>query len=223
MLPQANPPPSNEDTWRIFRIMAEFITGFETLSKIGPCVTVFGSARTPPDDRYYHLAEAVAREAVKGGYGVITGGGGGIMEAANKGAHKESGISIGLNIQLPFEQNPNVFIKTLLSFRYFFCRKVMFLKYTSAVIVLPGGFGTFDELFETLTLVQTHKSALFPIILMGSDYWKGLVDWIRNMTLENGYVSPEDMLLMTVTDDPARAISIINDFYQQRAFQENFS
>lgn len=223
MLPQANLPPSNEDTWRIFRIMAEFITGFETLSKIGPCVTVFGSARTPPDDRYYALAEEVAREAVKSGYGVITGGGGGIMEAANKGAHKENGISIGLNIQLPFEQAPNVFIKTLLSFRYFFCRKVMFLKYTSAVIVLPGGFGTLDELFETLTLVQTHKSALFPIILMGSDYWKGLIDWIKDRTLESGYITPEDMLLLTSTDDPAHAISTINDFYQQRAFQENFS
>jgi uncharacterized protein (TIGR00730 family) len=215
-------PPSNEDTWRIFRIMAEFVEGFEKLSKMGPCITVFGSARTPPSDPCYKLAEAVASAAVKSGYGVITGGGGGIMEAANKGAHKENGVSIGLNIQLPFEQSPNVFVKTLLSFRYFFCRKVMFLKYTSAVIVLPGGFGTMDELFETLTLVQTQKSALFPIILMGSEYWKGMLDWLSARTLGDNYISPEDIKLVTSTDSPDEAIAAINDFYKQPTFQENF-
>jgi uncharacterized protein (TIGR00730 family) len=202
--------------------MAEFVEGFETLGKIGPCVTIFGSARTPKDDRYYLLAENLAGMAVKNGYGVITGGGGGIMEAANKGAHSENGISIGLNIQLPFEQAPNPFVKTLLSFRYFFCRKVMFLKYTSAVIVMPGGFGTLDELFETLTLVQTHKSSSFPIILMGADYWRELLDWLTKSTLGDNYISPEDMSLMTLTDDPIEAISTINDFYEKRDFQENF-
>jgi uncharacterized protein (TIGR00730 family) len=203
--------------------MAEFVEGFETLSKIGPCITVFGSARTPYNDRNYAMAEELAGLAVKNGYGVITGGGGGIMEAANKGAHKKNGISIGLNIQLPFEQSPNVYIKTLLSFRYFFCRKVMFLKYTSAVIVLPGGFGTLDELFETLTLVQTHKSTMFPVILMGNGYWKGLLDWLNTSTLGSGYISPEDMGLTTCTDDPEEAISVINDFYKKRDFQQNFS
>jgi uncharacterized protein (TIGR00730 family) len=203
--------------------MSEFVEGFETLSKMGPCITVFGSARTPYADRYYKMAEDLAGCAVKNGYGVITGGGGGIMEAANKGAHKQNGVSIGLNIQLPFEQSPNVYIKTLLSFRHFFSRKVMFLKYTSAVVVLPGGFGTMDELFETLTLVQTHKSSLFPIILMGADYWKGLLDWLRNSTLGKDYISQEDMLLVTSTDDPGEAISVINDFYKKRDFLENFS
>jgi uncharacterized protein (TIGR00730 family) len=223
MLKQSQlPPPSHEDTWRIFRIMAEFVEGFETLSKIGPCITIFGSARTAKDNPYYTLTENVASLAVKNGYGVITGGGGGIMEAANKGASRENGISIGLNIQLPFEQAPNPFVKTLLSFRYFFCRKVMFLKYTSAVIVMPGGFGTLDELFETLTLVQTHKSSTFPIILMGKGYWTGMLEWLTNSTLKDEYISPEDMSLMTLTDDPAEAISSINDFYEKRDFQENF-
>jgi uncharacterized protein (TIGR00730 family) len=222
MVPPAQPPPSHEDTWRIFRIMAEFVEGFETLSKIGPCITVFGSARTSYNDPYYKMAEELAGLAVKNGYGIITGGGGGIMEAANKGAHKENGISVGLNIQLPFEQAPNVYIKTLLSFRYFFCRKVMFLKYTSAAVVLPGGFGTMDELFETLTLIQTHKSALFPIILMGSDYWKGILDWLNNTTLGNNYIEREDLMLVTSTDNPRDAISAINEFYEKRNFQENF-
>jgi hypothetical protein len=203
--------------------MAEFVEGFETLSKMGPCITIFGSARTPKENAYYALAERLAAIAVKNGYGVITGGGGGIMEAANKGAFKEQGTSIGLNIQLPFEQAANPYIKTLLSFRHFFCRKVMFLKYTSAVIVLPGGFGTMDELFETLTLVQTHKSAFFPVVLMGMDYWKGLLDWLNNSTLGNNYISPEDMTLITSTDDPEKAISTINEFYKKRDSAENFS
>ncbi len=203
--------------------MAEFVEGFETLSKMGPCVTIFGSARTPKEDGSYALAERLSSIAVKNGYGVITGGGGGIMEAANKGAFKEQGISIGLNIQLPFEQVANPFIKTLISFRHFFCRKVMFLKYTSAVIVLPGGFGTLDELFETLTLVQTHKSTVLPVVLMGLSYWKGLLDWMINSTLAQKYISPEDMALMTLTDDPEEAIATINEFYKKRETAENFS
>jgi uncharacterized protein (TIGR00730 family) len=203
--------------------MAEFVEGFETLSKMGPCVTIFGSARTPKEDKYCALAQQVAAVAVKNGYGVITGGGGGIMEAANKGAFKEQGASIGLNIQLPFEQAANPYIKTLLSFRHFFCRKVMFLKYTSAVIVLPGGFGTLDELFETLTLVQTHKSTFLPVVLMGIDYWKGLLDWLNTSTLTKNYISPEDMTLITSTDDPQTAISTINEFYKKRDSTENFS
>ncbi len=203
--------------------MAKFVEGFETLSKMGPCVTIFGSARTPKEDGSYALAERLSSIAVKNGYGVITGGGGGIMEAANKGAFKEQGISIGLNIQLPFEQVANPFIKTLISFRHFFCRKVMFLKYTSAVIVLPGGFGTLDELFETLTLVQTHKSTVLPVVLMGLSYWKGLIDWMKNSTLAHNYISPEDMALMTLTDDPEEAIATINEFYKKRETAENFS
>jgi uncharacterized protein (TIGR00730 family) len=203
--------------------MAEFVEGFEMLSKMGPCVTIFGSARTPKEDGSYALAERLSSIAVKNGYGVITGGGGGIMEAANKGAFKEQGISIGLNIQLPFEQGANPFIKTLISFRHFFCRKVMFLKYTSAVIVLPGGFGTLDELFETLTLVQTHKSTVLPVVLMGLSYWKGLLDWMINSTLAQKYISPEDMALMTLTDDPEEAIATINEFYKKRETAENFS
>jgi uncharacterized protein (TIGR00730 family) len=218
-----NPAPSGEDTWRIFRIMAEFVEGFETLSKMGPCVTIFGSARTPKDDKYYKLTEEVASLAVKNGYGVITGGGGGIMEAANKGAFNEKGTSIGLNIQLPFEQVANPFIKTLISFRHFFCRKVMFLKYTSAVIVMPGGYGTLDELFETLTLVQTHKNTVIPVILMGSEYWKGMLDWLKSSTLGKKYVSPEDIDLITSTDNPEFAINTINGFYKKRGSTENFS
>jgi uncharacterized protein (TIGR00730 family) len=223
MAPQQSTQPSNEDTWRIFRIMAEFVEGFETLSKAGPCVTIFGSARTPVTDKYYKLAEQVARVAAKNGYGVITGGGGGIMEAANKGAFEAKGNSIGLNIQLPFEQAANKFIKVLLSFRHFFCRKVMFLKYTSAVIVLPGGFGTMDELFEALTLIQTQKSSNLPLVLMGREYWQGMVDWLRNFTFKDNYISPDDMTMINLTDDPDEAISIINTFYKKRDTPVNFA
>jgi uncharacterized protein (TIGR00730 family) len=216
-------PPSTEDTWRIFRIMAEFVEGFETLSKIGPCVTVFGSARTPAGDPYYEMARAVSSLAVKNGYGVITGGGGGIMEAANKGAFEADGKSVGLNIQLPFEQIANKYIKTLLSFRHFFCRKVMFLKYTSAVIVLPGGFGTLDELFETLTLVQTQKSESLPLVIMGKKYWQGMIGWLRESMLACGYIAPEDMDLLTLTDDPAEAVGVINAFTAKRRTPVNFT
>jgi uncharacterized protein (TIGR00730 family) len=213
----------HEDTWRLFRIMAEFVEGFETLPLMGPCVTIFGSARTARSNKYYKMAERVARLAVKNGYGVITGGGGGIMEAANKGAFTEKGTSIGLNIQLPFEQLPNKYVKYLLNFRHFFCRKVMFLKYTSAVIIMPGGFGTLDEMFETLTLLQTRKVPGLPCILMGKAYWKDLVRWIKKtMLLQDGYISPEDVSLMKITDDPHEAIDYINKYEGAKKVRPNF-
>jgi hypothetical protein len=213
---------SQEETWRIFRIMAEFVDGFETLSSAGPCVTVFGSARMKPGDRYYDLTVETARLIAKNGYGIITGGGPGIMEAANRGASEAGGKSIGLNIQLPFEQTANPYIKTLINFRYFFIRKVMFLKYTSAVIVMPGGFGTLDEMFETLTLVQTQKISYLPLIMMGTDYWKGLMDWLKDHMLASGYVLPEDLELYTLTDEPKKVMNIINSFYKRRDSEANF-
>jgi len=200
----------HDDVWRIFKIMSEFIEGFETLSGNGQCVTIFGSARTRPDHPHYKLTVDVARAVARAGFGVITGGGPGIMEAANRGAHEEGGVSIGLNIQLPFEQHPNPYIKTMLNFKHFFVRKVMFLKYTSAVIVMPGGYGTLDEMFETLTLVQTHKIESMPIVLMGRDYWAGLVDWLKAKMLdETGYIDAADIDLMHITDDPEEAVRVI--------------
>ncbi len=200
----------NKDMWRIFRIMAEFVEGFETLSKFGRCVTIFGSARTPVGHPHYELTVEVAREVVRRGFGVITGGGPGIMEAANRGAHEEGGVSIGLNIQLPFEQHANPYIETVLNFKHFFVRKVMFLKYTSAVIVMPGGFGTLDEMFETLTLVQTHKVDSMPVVLVGRDYWTGLIDWLKTKMLdENKYIDADDIPLMYITDDPKEAVRVV--------------
>lgn len=213
----------NEDMWRIFRIMAEFVDGFETLSKFGRCVTIFGSARTHADHPHYKLTVETARAVSKSGFGVITGGGPGIMEAANRGAHEAGGVSIGVNIQLPFEQHPNPYIGTMLCFKHFFVRKVMFLKYTSAVIVMPGGFGTLDEMFETLTLVQTHKVGSMPLILMGKDYWAGLIDWIRDKMLgEAGYIDADDIPLMRLTDDPEEAVRIINDCLKENAAGSSF-
>jgi uncharacterized protein (TIGR00730 family) len=194
--------------------MAEFVDGFETLSKIGPCVTIFGSARTPEGDRYYEMARNVAKCAVKNGYGVITGGGGGIMEAANRGAFEANGM---------FEQAANKYIKLLLSFKHFFCRKVMFLKYTSAVIVLPGGFGTMDELFETLTLIQTQKSDTLPLVIMGKEYWKGLDAWLHESMCANKYISNDDFDIVNMTDDPQEAIDIINEFKKKRSTPVNFA
>jgi len=215
---------SPEDTWRLFRIMAEFVEGFETLSSIGPCITIFGSARTKKTHQYYKMAVEVARLAAQNGYGVITGGGPGIMEAANKGASMEHGSSIGLNIQLPFEQKPNRYIKMLINFRHFFCRKVMFLKYTSAVVILPGGFGTMDEMFETMTLVQTHKVATLPLILMGSSYWSGLIRWLeKTMHSQYGFISPEDMKIIKVTDDPREVIDFINTLKGAKKVRANFA
>lgn len=213
----------SEDVWRIFRIMAEFVEGFETLSSAGPCVTIFGSARTHEDHPHYKMAVETARLVAQAGFGVISGGGPGIMEAANKGAHEVGKTpSIGLNIQLPFEQFANPYIKTMLSFRHFFVRKVMFLKYTSAVIVMPGGFGTLDEMFETLTLVQTEKVDPMPLILMGKDFWKGLIDWVKDKMLGEKYISDCDMDLMPITDDPAEAVAIIKKHVDGGRIKPNF-
>jgi len=204
------------DLWRIFRIMAEFTEGFEELASVGPAVSVFGSARTEPGHMHYQLAEQIGCELVKAGFAVITGGGGGIMEAANKGAAEAGGTSIGLNIDLPMEQIPNEYQNLSMQFRYFFVRKVMFLKYAHGFVVLPGGYGTMDEFFESLVLIQTFRQAQFPVILMGSEYWDGLIRWVRERMLgEYGYISPEDLDVFTVEDDPKAAVKIISDFRQQ--------
>ena len=202
-----------QDLWRIFRVMAEFTEGFEELASVGPAVSIFGSARSGPDDPYYKLAEKTASELVNAGFAIITGGGGGIMEAANKGAADAGGQSIGLNIELPMEQVPNEYQNISLNFRYFFVRKVMFLKYAHGFIVFPGGFGTMDEFFESLVLIQTLKQATFPVILMGSEYWAGLVEWIKAKMLgEHKYIAPEDMNVFTMVDDVRTAVKIIKDF-----------
>lgn len=202
-----------QDLWRIFRIMAEFTEGFEELASVGPAVSVFGSARTEPGHIHYQLAEQTARELVKAGFAVITGGGGGIMDAANKGAAEAGGTSIGLNIDLPMEQVPNEYQNLSMHFRYFFVRKMMFLKYAHGFIVLPGGYGTMDEFFESLVLIQTLRQAQFPVILVGHDYWAGLIQWIHQKMLnEYGYISPEDLDVFTVEDDPKAAVKIITDF-----------
>lgn len=218
----SNEGPSNADVWRIFRIMAEFVEGFERLSHAGPCVTIFGSARAKEGDAAYEMAVGVARRAAENGFGVITGGGPGIMEAANKGASECNGKSIGLNIQLPFEQVPNPYIKELINFQHFFCRKVMFLKYTLGVVVLPGGYGTLDELFETLTLVQTQKISDLPLVLMGNEYWKDLYEWLKSKMLGNGYICQEDLDLMKLTDDPVEALGFVEESYRRREHKANF-
>lgn len=205
-----------EEPWRIFRIMAEFVEGFDELSNVGPAVSIFGSARTEPGTEHYELARKTAAEVVKAGFTVITGGGGGAMEAANKGAMEAGGKSVGLNIELPHEQKPNEFQTMSLHFRYFFCRKVMFLKYANGFVVMPGGFGTMDEFFESLVLIQTLKQAYFPVILMGRDYWSGLVEWIQKTMLDKyGYISPEDMNVFAIVDEPAEAAEILKGFYDK--------
>jgi uncharacterized protein (TIGR00730 family) len=204
-----------EETWRVFRIMAEFVEGFEELSQIGPAVTIFGSARTKPGSKYYELATATARAVGKAGYAVITGGGGGIMEAANKGAAEVGVTSVGLNIELPQEQIPNDYQNLPLHFRYFFCRKVMFLKYAHGFIVMPGGYGTLDEFSEALVLIQTLKQAHFPVICMGTEYWKGLIDWFEEVMLKQyDYIDPQDMKVFTMCDDPDEAAQIIVNFHK---------
>lgn len=202
-----------KDLWRIFRVMAEFTEGFEELASVGPAVSIFGSARISPDESYYKLAEQTASELAKAGFAVITGGGGGIMEAANKGATKAGGTSIGLNIELPMEQIPNDYQNVSLHFRYFFVRKVMFLKYAHGFIVFPGGYGTMDEFFESLVLIQTLKQASFPVVLMGIDYWEGLLTWIKEkMLAEHRYIDSEDLHVFTIADTPEAAVKIIKDF-----------
>jgi uncharacterized protein (TIGR00730 family) len=213
------------DSWQIFKIMAEFVDGFESLAKIGPCVSIFGSARTKPDNPYYGMAEDIAFKLTQLGYGIITGGGPGIMEAGNKGARKNQGKSVGLNIELPHEQSHNEYIDAdkLITFDYFFVRKVMFMKYAQGFIVLPGGFGTLDELFEALTLIQTEKIAPFPIILVGKSYWAGLLDWIKNqMLLQEKNVSPEDLELFKLVDTADEAVNEIVEFYKNYILKPNF-
>ena len=206
---------ANQDTWRIFRIMAEFVEAFETMSKIGRAVTVFGSARTPIKDQYYKLAIQTGALLAKQKFAVITGGGPGIMEAANRGAKKAGGISVGLNIDLPTEQQPNPFQTHPIRFHYFFCRKVCFVKYASAFILFPGGFGTLDELFEALTLIQTDRIDRFPVILCGKKHWKGITNWIDDRLIKDGLISPEDPNLYHVTDDPEETVDIITRFCQK--------
>lgn len=200
------------ESWRLFRILGEFVEGIETLHDLGPAVTIFGSARTQPDDPVYQKAVRIAELFVKAGFAVITGGGGGVMEAANKGAANAGGPSVGLNIKLPFEQMPNPYAKTQLEFKYFFIRKVMFIKYAAAYIALPGGFGTLDEVFEVMTLIQTQRVKPFPIILVGSDYWSGLLDWIKARLKEGGMISPQDMDIIQLIDDPEQVVAMVKKF-----------
>lgn len=213
------------DSWVIFKVMAEFVDGFEKMAKIGPCVSIFGSARTNPENKYYQIAEEIAAKVVRHGYGVITGGGPGIMEAGNKGAHSQGGKSVGLNIELPFEQNHNIYIDRdkSIDFDYFFVRKVMFVKYSQGFIGLPGGLGTMDELFEALTLIQTEKIGKFPIVLVGKDYWTGLVDWMREVMLgQENNINVEDLDLFSIVDNATDAVKVIDDFYSQYNLSPNF-
>ncbi len=213
------------DSWQIFKIMAEFVEGFEKMAKIGPCVSIFGSARTKREHKYYLMAEEIARLLTLKGYGVISGGGPGIMEAANKGAHSTGGKSVGLNIQLPFEQfyNPYIDMDKMMNFDYFFVRKVMFVKYAQGFVVLPGGMGTLDELFEAMTLIQTGKIARFPIVLVGSDYWSGLLDWIKDTMLEKeNNISEGDLNLFRVVDTAEEAVDHIVKFYEKYILKPNF-
>jgi uncharacterized protein (TIGR00730 family) len=213
------------DSWQIFRIMSEFVDGFERMAKIGPCVSIFGSARTKPENPYYLLAEEIAYKLTLEGYGVITGGGPGIMEAANKGAKKGNGKSVGLNIELPFEQKPNDYVDRdkSIDFNYFFVRKTIFLKYSQGFIALPGGFGTLDELFEALTLVQTSKIGEFPVVLVGRKYWQGLLDWVKSVMMEEEHnVNKEDLERVHVVDTADEAVKVITDFYTKYLLKPNF-
>lgn len=215
----------SENSWTIFKVMSEFVEGYEKLSKIGPCVTIFGSARTKEENPYYKLAEEVAFQLTQKGYGVITGGGPGIMEAGNRGARRGGGTSVGLNIFLPFEQSSNPYIDfdKLITFDYFFVRKVMFVKFSQGFIVLPGGFGTLDELFEALTLIQTKKIGKFPVVMVGKQFWGGLVEWIKSTMLEKEKnISPEDLNLFYLVDTPEEAVKAIDDFYNKYMLKPNF-
>lgn len=215
----------SNDSWAIFRIMSEFVNGYEAMAKIGPCVSIFGSARTKPDDKYYLLAEKIAEKIANAGYGVITGGGPGIMEAGNKGASRGTAPSVGLNIDLPFEQHFNPYIDhdKNLNFDYFFVRKVMFVKYSQGFVVMPGGFGTLDELFEAVTLIQTKKIAKFPVILVGTEYWSGLMDWIKNTLIGKFHnASPEDINLIQLVDSEDEVLEVINNFYKKYSLSPNF-
>ncbi len=214
-----------QNSWQIFKIMSEFVEGFEKMSRIGPCVSIFGSARTKPENKYYQLAEEIAFRLVKEGYGIISGGGPGIMEAANKGAQKGNGKSVGLGIDLPFEQKHNDYIDNdkVVNFDYFFVRKTIFLKYSQGFIAMPGGFGTMDELFESLTLVQTNKIAQFPVILVGSSYWSGLIEWFKTTMLEEEKnINVGDLELFKIVDTADEAVKHIVDFYSKYLLKPNF-
>jgi uncharacterized protein (TIGR00730 family) len=212
------------DSWALFKIMGEFVNGYEKMSMIGPCVSIFGSARTKPGTAYYELATKIAQRIAQEGYGVITGGGPGIMEAGNLGAHLEKGTSVGLNIDLPFEQHDNPYIDhdKNLQFDYFFVRKVMFVKYSQGFVVMPGGFGTLDELFEAITLIQTNKIEKFPIILVGRTFWAGLLDWVKSTLLENGNISEKDLDLLQMADNEDEVVNQINAFYKGKSLSPNF-
>ena len=212
------------DSWAIFKVISEFVEAFEKMGRIGPCVSIFGSARTKESDKYYLLAEDLAYKITKHGYGVITGGGPGIMEAANKGANRGGGKSVGLNISLPFEEYSNPYIDhdKKIDFDFFFVRKVMFVKYAQGFVVLPGGFGTLDELFEAITLIQTKKIGKFPIVLVGKEFWEGLVDWIKNTLLADGKISSKDLGLFHLVDTSDEALKIINNFFTQYTLKPNF-
>ena len=207
---------AKSDTWRVFRIMAELVEGFEALNNVGPAVTIFGSARLPPGSPYYNTCQKVAERLAQDGFAIISGGGPGIMEAANKGAQSAHGVSVGLNIELPIEQTANRFQDFRVEFRYFFVRKLMFVKYAVGYVIFPGGFGTMDELFEALTLIQTKKIRSFPVVLVGREYWAGLFDWIRKTMLPANNISPEDLDLMHVVDEPEEVCAIINNRYKDR-------
>ena len=214
-----------QNSWQIFKIMSEFVEGFEKMSRIGPCVSIFGSARTKPENKYYQLAEEIAFKLVKEGYGIISGGGPGIMEAANKGARRGEGKSVGLNITLPFEQKHNDYIDSdkNINFDYFFVRKTIFLKYSQGFVAMPGGFGTMDELFESLTLVQTNKIAQFPVVLVGSEYWNGFLTWMKSTMLEQEHnISPLDLDLFKIVDTADEAVTYIVEFYSKYLLKPNF-
>jgi uncharacterized protein (TIGR00730 family) len=226
---RTNPKGWNEiktnDSWAIFKIMGEFVNGFEKMSQIGPCVSIFGSARTKNEDKYYKLSIDIAKSVVKSGYGVITGGGPGIMEAANKGAKEGEGNSVGLCIDLPFEQFDNTYIDSdkKIDFDYFFVRKVVFMKYSQGFVVMPGGFGTLDELFEAITLIQTHKIEKFPIILVGTEFWSGLIDWVKDILLKKSKnISKKDLDLIHIVDKKEEVINILEDFHKSYGLSPNF-
>ena len=215
----------SHDSWSVFKIMGELVEGYEKLSQLGPCVSIFGSARTKPDNKFYKETVEISESIVKLGLGVITGGGPGIMEAANKGAQKAGGVSVGLNIDLPHEQMPNPFIDSdkVIDFDYFFVRKVMFVRYAQAFVVMPGGFGTLDEFFEAITLIQTHKIERFPVILYGSEFWSGCIEWIKNVVCKKfNNVSEDEMFLFEVVDSKNEIIEILKKFYDNKKFAPNF-
>ena len=213
------------DSWAIFKIMSEFVEGYERMARIGPCISIFGSARTKEENKYYQLSVEIGEKLAKAGYGIITGGGPGIMEAGNKGAHQGGGKSVGLNIDLPFEQFHNKYVdrESHLNFDYFFVRKVIFVKYSQGFVVMPGGFGTMDELFEAITLIQTKKITKRPVVLVGKEYWTGLVEWVKNVMLEKEHnISPDDLRFLTIVDTADEAVKYVDDFYKTHDLSPNF-